>query len=127
MPRQVWHLLAEYGDILLLQALTNYCKIHDIRNLAPRSRRTWSSKEADKDLTISALVNVHNKLHQTPLMFAAYHGRAEVVTFLLQQVWGRGGRAGGAEMLAEWGKGEERMVRGSIDERVGKNKGLRRT
>lgn len=94
LPRQVWHLLAEYGDILLLQALTNYCKIHDIRNLAPRSRRTWSSKEADKDLTISALVNVHNKLHQTPLMFAAYHGRAEVVTFLLQQVWGRGGRAG---------------------------------
>lgn len=25
---QVWHLLAEYGDLTLLQALTNFCKIH---------------------------------------------------------------------------------------------------
>jgi ankyrin repeat protein len=32
------------------------------------------------------LVNVGNDLNQTPLMFAAYHGRDDVIVFLLKQV-----------------------------------------
>jgi hypothetical protein len=37
---QVWHVLAEYGDISLLQALTNFCKIHALpaRYQAPKVR-----------------------------------------------------------------------------------------
>jgi hypothetical protein len=69
--------LAEYGDAFLLQALINYCKIHQTKKM---------KKATDKDSAIQEFINIGNNLQQTPLMFAAYHGRSEVVTFLLRQV-----------------------------------------
>ncbi len=77
---QVWHLLAEYGDASLLQALTNFCKIHST-NQGKRGRR-----RQETDDIIHGYVNALNRLHQTPLMFAAYHGRDEVIKFLLENV-----------------------------------------
>lgn len=40
----------------------------------------------DRDVIVHKFVNSTNCLKQTPLMFAAYHGRDEVVQFLLKQV-----------------------------------------
>ncbi|GAX84594.1 hypothetical protein CEUSTIGMA_g12015.t1 [Chlamydomonas eustigma] len=79
----VWHLLAEFGDVDLLQALINFCKIHPPK----RGRSRMSKKEGttQSDISILQLVNVGNDLNQTPLMFAAYHGRDDVIVFLLKQ------------------------------------------
>ncbi len=89
----VWHLLAEFGDCELLQALVNFCKIHaqtKKKNRRNRNQRGLSEGETrgptDGDNRLARLVNVGNVLKQTPLMFAAYHGRDDVVVFLLKQV-----------------------------------------
>uniref|UniRef100_A0A7R9VLU0 Uncharacterized protein n=1 Tax=Chlamydomonas euryale TaxID=1486919 RepID=A0A7R9VLU0_9CHLO len=79
----VWHLLAEYGDTSLLSALTNFCKIH------PPPKRFHKAKymtggRVDRDAMILRFMNATNRLKQTPLMFAAYHGRDEVIRFLLR-------------------------------------------
>lgn len=85
----VWHLLAEFGDASLLNALTNFIKIH--RGVKTR-RSTWRGRDlsvhgrqSSKEIAILNLVNLPNRLRQTPLMFAAYHGRDDVITFLLKQ------------------------------------------
>lgn len=81
----VWHLLAEYGDVVLLQAFTNYCRIHNLRSIKTKRSRTITEPSEEKTVTIRNLVNVGNNLLQTPLMFAAYHGRSEVIQFLINQ------------------------------------------
>ena len=90
MSLQVWHLLAEFGDTDLLLALINFCKIHG-PNIWPKSstsRRRIDPNQTHTDDNILRLVNVGNDLKQTPLMFAAYHGRDDVIAFLLKQVHG---------------------------------------
>ena len=84
----VWHLLAEFGDTSLLLALINFTKIHPPKALL-RRRRGGNDGQSECDDAILWLVNVGNDLKQTPLMFAAYHGRDDVIIFLLQQVRGR--------------------------------------
>ena len=81
----VWHLLAEFGDTSLLLALINFTKIHPPKSLL-RRRRGGNDGQSECDDAILRLVNVGNDLKQTPLMFAAYHGRDDVIIFLLQQV-----------------------------------------
>ena len=84
----VWHLLAEFGDASLLNALTNFIKIHR----AVKTSRTMSKGrdlsvhgQSRREIAILNLVNLPNRLKQTPLMFAAYHGRDDVLAFLLKQ------------------------------------------
>ena len=72
-------MLAEFGDIDLLQALINFCKIHP-----PKYRRVKDRQRSQSEDAILRLVNMGNALKQTPLMFAAYHGRDDVITFLLK-------------------------------------------
>ena len=83
----VWHLLAEFGDISLLQALVNFCKIHPppTKRKSSRRRAAEGQEQTHCDNAILSLVNVGNALKQTPLMFAAYHGRDDVIAFLLHQ------------------------------------------
>ena len=86
----VWHLLAEFGDASLLNALTNFIKIHGkvTTNRSTHRARDPSvlgRSQSRRELAILSLVNLPNRLKQTPLMFAAYHGRDDVLVFLLKQ------------------------------------------
>jgi len=85
----VWHLLAEFGDATLLNALTNFIKIHrGVKTSKTRQRgrdASNSGRHSSKAIAILNLVNLPNRLKQTPLMFAAYHGRDDVLVFLLKQ------------------------------------------
>ncbi|KAL6751641.1 ankyrin repeat-containing domain protein, partial [Haematococcus lacustris] len=86
----IWHLLAEFGDATQLQALINYLKIHSGTHgiKLPRwGQRADSAQQpimTDCDHLLRALLNVGNYLNQTPLMFAAYHGRDESLRLLLK-------------------------------------------
>lgn len=77
----MWHLLAEFGDTDLLLALINFCKIHP-----PKYKKLKNQMHSQSEDAILRLVNMGNDLKQTPLMFAAYHGRDDVIAFLLKQV-----------------------------------------
>eukprot|EP00798_Chlamydomonas_sp_ICE-L_P021040 gene21040-27910_t len=110
----VWHLLAEFGDTGQIQLLINFVKIHDnSKAFEPAfggklfgrdSHRESHSQASDSSCSSGAnrcaeeqncprrdyhpqvkqLVNLLNGLDQTPLMFAAYHGREEVMILLLE-------------------------------------------
>lgn len=73
--------MAEFGDTDLLLALINFCKIHP-----PKYKKLKNQMHSQSEDAILRLVNMGNDLKQTPLMFAAYHGRDDVIAFLLKQV-----------------------------------------